>query len=503
MAQLLQPCRVRNSSTCTTLVVELVTEIRPEFAGTSITYAYDDNGQLESRTGPVAGQVFTYDYDHLNRLKTQTDPSGREINYRYDLMNQLVEVIDHDPDGAGPEIGPTTHYDYDNTGRLSTVVDPLGRTTAYQYYDNGWLKNQTLPDPDKGGDFPAPVYTYEYDALGRLLKTIDPGTREESSVYDSRHRVVEYIDQDPDGASGPLLPTSTLYNYDAANRLIDVTNALTQTTHYEYDDLDRVTSVTLPDPDTGGTTANSPVYSYTYDAVGNLKTSSDAHPLANTTTYDYDNLYRQIKVTQPDPAGLQTSPIWEYVYNDFTQLEIVTDPMLHDTTYGYDTAGRMTSVKDPLLNETTYVYDLLNRVETVTTPDPDGPLGSQDASTTDYGYDIYSRIISMTDANQGLTSASYDLAGQLLSLTDASGNVTRWAYDDLGRKSMETDNGEFTRSFNYNSVDRLVRQTDKNGRVVWYKIDGYDSTEEWYEHDAGDIPASVRRHDDRRWDRHG
>ena len=466
---------------------QLITEVRPEFDGTSISYTYTDNGQLATKTGPVAQQVYTYSYDHLGRLSTVTDPSSRLITYKYDMVNQLTHVIDHDPDGSGSQVGPTTEYQYDYAGRLSKIIDPLGRETAYSYYNNGLIETMTLPDPDKSGPFDAPVYSYEYDALGRLVKTIDPGTRETKSVYDTRHRVIEFFNHDPDG-EGPLNPTSTEYAYDEVGRLLTETNALDQVTTFEYDDLDRLTKLYLPDPDTGQKTTSSPTYVYGYDQVGNLTSFTDA--LNETTTIEYDKLNRRTEITQPDPDGSQTSPIWTYVYNDFGQLEEIIDPMNHSTTRGYDTAGRLTSISDPFDKATTYAYDLLNRVETVTAPDPDGgdPL---EASVTDYDYDIYSRVVTMTDSNSGEIHATYDIAGQLLSLTDASNNVTIWAYDDLGRIAMETDQEGYTRSFNYNAVDRLVRQTDRLGRVIWFTLDGYTESEEWYEYSSGNLPAAI------------
>ena len=56
--------------------------------------------------------------------------------------------------------------------------------------------------------------------------------------------------------------------------------------------------MTLPDPDGVGS-LSAPVYAY--DAVGSLTTKTD--PLGNVTTTAYDNLQRRTSVTQPDPEG--------------------------------------------------------------------------------------------------------------------------------------------------------------------------------------------------------
>ena len=202
----------------------------------------------------------------------------------------------------------------------------------------------------------------------------------------------------------------------------------------------------------------------------------------------------QTSVTLPDPDGTQgsaTSPVWSYEYNDFMQLETVTNPMSHDTDYGYDTAGRLTSVTDTLSNVTTYTYDLMNRITEVESPDPDGTGGPLTSSVTEYTYDSYSRLTEIEDANSGVITKTYDAAGQLLSLDDQSGNTTYWAYDQLGRQIMETDELGYTRSFDYNEIDRLIRKHDREGRTTLYGYDGYKELEWWYDPGSTVAEASV------------
>lgn len=404
----------------------LTSEIRPEFkTGTSATYTYDKNNRLTETSGPVTGQDYEYVYDDLDRLTQVTDPSGRIIQSKYDIRSRLTDVIDH---GSS---NPTTSFTYDDAGRMKTVTDELGRVTSYDYFKTGWLKKTTMPDPDGTGDLTAPTYTNDYDALGRLTKVTDPSGRFESYRYDERHRMTEMTGKDPDD-TGPLTALTTEYNYDAASHLTSMIEAkgdatFERTTSYAYDDLDRLITVTLPDPDgTGG--ASSPVYSYEFDHVGNLTKSTDA--LGRDTTFTYDEMHRQIEVTLPDvdAAGPKES-IWSFEYNNDALLSKVTDPEGLTAERSYDDAGRLDTFTNNSGNDTTFTYDTLDRLKTITSPDPDG-AGAGTSSVTTYNYDLRSRLTSIVDATSGTTSQSYDDAGQLLSLTDPEGNTTRWAYDD-------------------------------------------------------------------------
>ena len=118
-----------------------------------------------------------YSYDELGRKISQTDITGRQVSYRFDKSNQLVDICDEfdqsmvkftrDADGA---IRKITHangmwqdiaYDADKNIVSLTVATPdkiLAQNT-YRYDGNGQriekneLTGQTL---------------YTYDSLNRL-----------------------------------------------------------------------------------------------------------------------------------------------------------------------------------------------------------------------------------------------------------------------------------------------------------------------------------------------
>ena len=115
---------------------------------------------------------------------------------------------------------------------------------------------------------------------------------------------------------------------------------LSRTTAYGYDNLDRVISVTLPDPTTG---------------IAGLQSSIE--------TYGYDLLIRLGSVSSDsDGVGGPTLPsVTSYGYDILSRLETVTDPLAKITRHAYDNAGQLLSLKDPLNNETLWAYDKLGR----------------------------------------------------------------------------------------------------------------------------------------------
>lgn len=470
---------------------EVFTIDLPSYSGTAVqTYVYDENGQVVSYTGPEGGET-TYAYDLLGRMTQTVDPYDRTIDYEYDVRSRLIKSTDNDPDGSGFRARPITQFAYDDASQLTSVTDPLGRVTAYAFADNGWLTSMTLPDPDGFGAQSAPVYKYTYDALGRKTKVEDPQTpsyysngRPTLFEYDKMNRLTKVTYPDPDGSGSATAPTDN-YTYNLAGWLTN-----DRGTVLAYDNLGRVTSKTLVDPDGAGALA-SPVFSYQYDLVGNVIKWTDA--IGNFTNafteIEYDALYRQIEVTQPDPdaSGSLSAPVWTYAFTG-NRLTSVTDPLGHATDYGYDDAGRRTSVTSPDpdgggslgASVTQYAFDYLDRLTSITT-DPDGSGGTS-ASVVAYGYDILSRLSTITDPLGKVTTNAYDNAGQLLSLTDPLGNSTFWSYDGLGRATMETNAFGYSRTFEFNAAGTLARKIDRLGRITEFGYDHMDrqTSEVWY-----------------------
>ncbi|GAB2865971.1 hypothetical protein GCM10027277_38480 [Pseudoduganella ginsengisoli] len=169
--------------------------------------------------------------------------------------------------------------------------------------------------------------TFEYDANGNLTRVTDPLGRTASKQYDTLNRPVR--EQLPAAGAGTSAP-SMRYTYDALDQLASVTDPRNLKTTYIVNGL--ADQLGLSSPDTGN-------IARTYDAAGNLISSTDARGQATTYTYDARNRLTRIAYA----SGIATT--FEYGAASGSadgQLIRMTDES-GETDYQYDAAGRLVS----------------------------------------------------------------------------------------------------------------------------------------------------------------
>ena len=119
---------------------------------------------------------------------------------------------------------------------------------------------------------------------------------------------------------------------------------------------------------------------------------------------------------------------------------------------------------------------------------PNGPTGGTSA-TSGPAYNAAGQVVSLTDADGGVTSFTYSPSGNLTSLTDPDGNTTTWTYNSQNQSVQQTDSLGSS-YYLYNSAGELARYTDADGRVTTYQYNpqGELTQETWYA-DAADANA--------------
>lgn len=126
--------------------------------------------------------------------------------------------------------------------------------------------------------------------------------------------------------------------------------------------------------------------------------------------------------------------------------------------------------------------------------------------STQYGYDAYGQLTSVTDARGKITQYGYDAYGNLVSLTtplgyqtqwqyatadstfgytqpsartDAKGQQTSYTYDEWGRLRTKTYAGSSSVQYGYDGEDHLVRMVDATGETTWqYTPQGWLASEQ-------------------------
>jgi RHS repeat-associated protein len=459
------------------------------------------------------------------------DPAGgptafQDTVYKYDLLDQQVEMLQEVTNGANPEF-LRTRTRYDPNGNQVLTIEPEGNATA-SFYDERDLLFQST----RGATSPPP---------NALLGPNDP------RGYDVR---------------GGLAST-TAYNYDSNGNLIETVAA---------DDTDTNGSTTVPNNNsklpsgtsTGGNTATTlndtnhtwmtnqwqgrTVLIVSGTGAGQLRTiaSNTAHTLALTTAwstipdgtsvyafqgdrtrYVYDGFDRQVSVI--DSVGNQTVMQYDPADNVVRTSRFGPTGGASPTSDGPDmlpgpvsSGGVIQSGKlanSTLLSATEYSYDELGRtfqtsqvlfVNTIpTTRTADVAEGASDigkgsltpgaaqaipgvSGVTILGrvsdrteYDRNSRVAFTVQDDLDTSRTFYDGASRVIKTVDPVGNTVETAYDGNSNviETRETDvaqvagvpNEVFLTTNFYDSLDRLQRTVDNLGQTTDYRYDSRDN----------------------------
>lgn len=293
------------------------------------TFARNIAGQVTSVTrpdpdgnGPLGQQVTAYAYDTSYNLTTVTFADQTTQSWTYDSTFNL-------PDSFTDELSRATSFTLDTQTGNTLDVTRDDRTTAYTY----------TPKPAAAGDLPGGLLLSITDALGRLTEL---GYEQDDQSADFGRLIsITY-------ASGTSDEAEYQFEYDAWGNVSATIDPLDRRTEQQFDALNRLTLLTLPDPD-GAAGQTAPEYAYQHDAAGNVTLIVD--PLGTRTRFEYDEMNRLALRSDDDP---------------------VSGPAQFVTSYGRDAAGQLTTITDPLSHVTTLAYDALGRRTSVTLPDPDG-----------------------------------------------------------------------------------------------------------------------------------
>jgi RHS repeat-associated protein len=429
---------------------QVLTEDGPRSDVTDLmTMTYDASGNLATKTDAI-GHVWRYNsYNADGQLTQMTDPNGLVTTYVYDARQRLsemtegTEVTTYDYDDSGNLTKVTLpdasflSYVFDDADRLIGVEDARGQKMVYTLNGNGdRIKEETFGTGNGlamtmsrvidnlgrvesiTGSATNEVTTFTYDPNGNEKTTLDPNQNLVKNDFDALNRLTQVTDPD----NNPVA-----FKYDAQDNLVEVSDPRQLKTNYGYSGFDELTKLTSPD--TG-------VTDYSYDLSGNLKTRKDARNI--TATYQYDALNRIKQISYPAIAGANPLPaeILAFTYDE--------------AAGGAGAKGRLTTAVDG-------------------------------TATTKYQYDDHGRVMSKSQVVGTETAKtqlmSYLPTGQLDQHTLPSGAIVKYSYRADGRVVSIQVNGVTiiseldyfpfgeVKSWKYNTSDRYARSFDTNGRV--------------------------------------
>ncbi|OAI26506.1 hypothetical protein A1356_11255 [Methylomonas koyamae] len=465
--------------------------------GVKTEIVYDANGRLVSSTSDGAATSFSYDV--LGNVIRVIFPDNDEVNYRYDALNRLTEVIDKEGN------------------KVKLTVDPVGNILSREIYD----KDSILTHK----------HEWKYDAYDRMIESVTSDNRKNILSYDANDNLIKLSD---------ALNQNSNSTFDGVDRVIQVTNALSGITKFSYDKVGRLTQVTDPEglvtqysydkvgnfvklisPDSGQTTN-------TYDAADNLLTSTDARGIK--ATYSYDELHRFIGVNFPNAAeniqytyddtsngnygiGRLTgfndqSGHTEYRYDAKGQLvndSHTIEGKNYNSQFQYDAAGKLIQLTYPSGRVVNYNYSTIGNIESVTTTNagitktlvskisylPFGPIQSMTygngliltqtfdqnyrlltketnkVSKLDLAYSAVDNVTILNDAasGEGKQTFAYDALSRLTSATGNYGNLS-YSYDKVGNRLTESDDG-LTDNYTYATDSHHLASVSGNNNFVF------------------------------------
>jgi len=427
------------------------------------TYTYDGDGEVTSVTSPdgnLSGAnaanyttALTYDADGEVTVATQGGGVGATVTAR------------------------TVDYGYDGDGNETSMTDSRGYATDYGFNadDEETLVTNAVSD----------VTLTCYDGDGNVAETV-PAVGVAANSLTAANCPTSY----PTDYGDRLATDATTYAYNALGDQTTVTSPApagltgSETTTYAYDLAGRLTSVTAPPTSTSGGAAND-VTDYTYDADGELLTTTSGYGTASASTMStcYDPDGNASSTVAPDgntssvatcstSSPYETSSAYQTGYRYDSLGELVTQtapdtsaaPSGQVTTHSYDPAGNELIGENPDGVTATNTYSPLNQVASVNYSNSTHNVtfnydanGNETAmvdgsGSSSFTYDPFNELTSTTNGANKTTSYAYDLDGDVIGITYPLGAGATWASTD-------------TVTYGYDHADEITSIEDFNGHT--------------------------------------
>ncbi|MDQ0072702.1 YD repeat-containing protein [Variovorax boronicumulans] len=394
---------------------------------------YDKNGNVTTRYSfakavavPTAASALTETQARAARVYDYAG-ADRVTRAAYDAANRQVFGVD--------ATGAVTETSYDALGNAVRSVSyaTLVNLTTLQ---NNWTASvstvRALVTASAATDR---VVKRAFDAAGRLVYSVDPMGFVKRTTYDGLDRITQTVDY---SLSIPAATANTAaaiaaaivvqaaqdrtnsFSYDAASRLVSTTDPLGFTESYAYDGLGQ--KVTF-------TNKKASIWTYVYDAAGRM--TKETSPAVEVTTVIPDASGKLVvDATRTGSASIVTQMTYDALGNLKSRTEAVGRAEQRTTSYEYDAVGHQVRVIYPPVG----VYNPAG--DTLTTNGAGG-LATRteltktlDTLTT---YNVFGEAITNRDVAGSFSYKTYDLLGRVGYEVDALGFVTGYQYNTWGQ----------------------------------------------------------------------
>ncbi len=421
------------------------------------SYYEHDNGSRLKKLVNALGQNNEYDYYPDDLIKLIRDDNQNTINYTYDANDNLISVSD--------QKHQQTSYSYNNNDLLDWSQNAISNRTAYNYNDDGSIRSKSYPNGKS--------ISYTYDNIGRL-ETLSGSGYSARFTLDKNGNITAVSDNN----------TSLSFTYDALNRLTSYRDAFGNTVAYTYDRSSNIKSIRYPGSKTvrynyysdnrlqNVTDWNGKTTEYKYRADGQI--DQITYPNNCYVKYEYDASDRLIGVKNRKSNG---EVICSYSYTldaignvkEEDRIEPVDIPPIEpaNVSYSYNAANRMLSAGSASFNydangnltsgfSLSLQWDYNNRLTKI-----------NGRYTAEYLYDVFGNR-RQAIRNGKTTRYVLDINGpmsQVLMETDANNNPRAYYIYGIGLIYRIKADGTY-QYYHYNNVGSTIAMTDQSQNIT-------------------------------------
>ncbi|MDP5208573.1 toxin TcdB middle/N-terminal domain-containing protein [Microbulbifer sp. 2205BS26-8] len=372
---------------------------------------------------------------------------------------------------------------------------------------------------------------YRYDSVGNIIAQMDPLWPEQpghlvETVFDPSYSLYPIEERIHTGTN--VLTAKASYDY-TLGVMQSFTDFNGQQTHYQFDDLGRLTAIVKP-----GDSLSAPTLAYEYQLarpIGNgliswveTRQREDVGGGTIDSRHFYDGLGRTLMVRSEGEQPGQVVVSEHHRYDARGQVSRTALPYFaeglayqagdqgpHQRRYRYDALGRMQETRQPYSAESgesvfsriTYqpLVQLREDEEQTRANSPHAGAAKRlvfDGLQTARGEYRLRQVDEIVGANtQGgaggatwSTYYDYDLNDNFTRLQDAQNNVRSMHYDHLGRMRFLDDPNRGQRWQHFDAAGNLLATRDARGQERHYRYDGANRLlNEYHLPPRGEAPA--------------
>jgi RHS repeat-associated protein len=399
-------------------------------------------------------------HDAIGRVTTFRDAAGDQSSFGYDKLDRVTNILFASDStrmaytysfagvtNISDRLLRTTSINRDVLGRPVSVADACGNSVAMSYdvmnnisrihVGMGAYTNTLKFDYASTNGFTRLARTvsamgrtnnYDYTFRGLPASHTDPRGVVVSNAFDLLSRVV----RTSYGAG-----TNVDFTYDALSRLTGISDAFT-TNAFVYDAIGQVTSRTSAITVPGFSNVSFRV-DYAFDQAGNLTNR------VVTGTGGLTNIVEERRV-----------------FDCMNRLTLVSNAFAV-ATYGFDSAGRLSTKNYGNGDVTAYGYGPESRLASLMTSNAGAAVQGWTFSHNAMG------LITNITGTGGVREYEYNAVDRLIAEKFGSTNVTAWTYDSCGNRLAASNAAGIVRS-TYNDDNEMTRYSQNTND--WIDVRG-------------------------------